>query len=258
MGHIFNRTTAAVDDASYQDQACLGFLCWRPNADSDFKFKTHSRIRLKYKPTLREDMDRLQGKGEIPSNRYLSNLSLDLATQYIQDVFDAVPGVAKRLDIFEFEFPLGDYDKYLKLLGMHSLLRYVDESWKYVEAYFDMRQRGIPRDVALLGCCCDHDDYLPVSWGGHNFLGSWTNLLTLKNFNLMDGYFNKTNLASSIELQKNHWVLHQKPFFGKHHFYPATFKMTKEIYDAFIEDTSIIERQRLISGAQGKVYSAIV
>lgn len=175
---------------------------------------------------------------------YPINITEDQCDQFVRDVMDACPGVVERIDKWKFHYPLTNWTEYWKFLGVASLLRCVEEWWLYIEEYFELRSKGIPRDVALIAMWVGGRD--PRPYCGHALIGSLSNLNHLKNFSLKNGFL--SNCANLSRLDVSLWSLVQcKPWFDAVSRYPSAFKMTPEIYNAFCDDKlSISDRCAII------------
>lgn len=184
---------------------------------------------------------------------YNSKLTSYIANVFIEDVLEVLPGVATRVDEWTLEYPLGSWTAYWKFLGTASLIRSVEEWWLYIEHYFQMRDESIPKDVALI-CMGLYDITDAQVHCGHSFIGSLCNLSSLKDFNLVDGFLNRCQ-----ENSPSLWsIIKAPPWFSTQQIYPHAFKMTREVYKAFVNEISTLERQMLINGGLNKVYTEVV
>jgi hypothetical protein len=153
------------------------------NVRRNHKQEELAAIQTKLIPTLSRD-----------SPSFESSLTPKRVERYIDDVLDVCPGVVKRKDDYVFEYPLGNNTNYFRFLGVASLLRAVEEWYHWVDNYFEMKEEGIPRDVALV-CMGLYDKKWAVPFCGHAIIGDLSSLQSLQNFNLRDAFLERTKNA---------------------------------------------------------------
>lgn len=195
----------------------------------------------------------------VPSYNYFgSTLTAEKATIFANDVLEVLPGVATRISKWEFEYLLGSYENYLRFLGIASLLRAVEEWWFYIDSYFEMRENDIPKDVALL-CMGLYEGKYAQPGCGHMIVPSLRALKSLKNFSLKEalldsckGADEKTTLWNCI--LSSQWF-HQDSIHANS--FPSFFKMTPQVYKAFVDEEPIGVIQTLLRQPTIPQYNAL-
>jgi hypothetical protein len=165
-----------------------------------------------------------------PSHKYVQ-MSEKSFEDFVKDVLEACPGVVEQLDTWKFKMDLST--RFRARLGVASLLRYTEEFWKWVKEYYVLRDRGIPRDVALFSCNLSGD--AGYAHCGHAFSPSFTHLKSFRDFTLKDSF-----LANVDEMPYGMiWnAVQVQPWFNIHkHLNPDTFDLTYDKYLEFMQET---------------------
>ena len=181
---------------------------------------------------------------------------LEHANEYVNGLLKFDSGI-KSVDFeqdFKFTWQIDSVATQLKMFGMCTLLRYLEEFPELVKKWIYLKS-FMPESQAYLLCSTVESLY-----NGHIFSHTTSNLCALKNFTLSE-FFNKCNQISKWGYNPLWSIVNSLSCFGRFVRFPISINWTPEIYKRFcdVEPIDCSEKVDFVFGKKfpGPIHAPI-